>query len=106
MARSDGFLAYNGLMVLYLPISVLLFSSGATASIYVAFMAVQPNYRFNPRWQVLEKRLAPLLPYAPLACCLGLVYLFSSGGMLWSALGEYSVTQRQTAWFTPQKPAD
>jgi putative thiamine transport system permease protein len=78
------FLAYNGLMV-SIANTVLLSLAAPLLAFYVAFM-VYSQYRFNPRWQVLEKRLAPLLSLPQLAVALGLVYLFSSGGMLWSAL--------------------
>jgi putative thiamine transport system permease protein len=78
------FLAYNGL---FASISNSLFLSLAAPllALYVAFM-VYSQYRFNPRWQSLEKRLAPLLSLPHLAVALGLVYLFSSGGMFWSTL--------------------
>lgn len=78
------FLAYNGLMV-SIANTLLLSLAAPLLAFYVAFM-VYSQYRFNPRWQVLEKRLAPLLSLPQLAVALGLVYLFSSGGMLWNAL--------------------
>ncbi|QHJ11963.1 Inner membrane ABC transporter permease protein YnjC [Paraglaciecola mesophila] len=78
------FLTYNGLA--YSVLSTLLLSLVAPLiALYIAFM-VYSQYRFNQRWQSLEKRLAPLLSLPHLAVALGLVYLFSSGGMLWSAL--------------------
>ncbi|WP_339768217.1 ABC transporter permease subunit [uncultured Paraglaciecola sp.] len=78
------FFAYNGLT---LSITNTLFISLAAPllALYVAFM-VYSQYRFNPRWQTLEKRLAPLLSLPHLAVALGLVYLFSSGGMVFNAL--------------------
>ncbi|MFQ3197291.1 MAG: putative thiamine transport system permease protein [Paraglaciecola sp.] len=78
------FSAYNGLLP---SIASSLFMSLAAPllALYVAFV-VYSQYRFNPRWQTLEKRLAPLLSMPHLAVALGLVYLFSSGGMVWSAL--------------------
>ena len=78
------FFGYNGLT---LSIANTLFISLAAPllALYVAFM-VYSQYRFNPRWQTLEKRLAPLLSLPHLAVALGLVYLFSSGGMVFNAL--------------------
>ena len=78
------FLAYNGLAS-SVANSLILSLAAPLLALYVAFM-VYSQYRFNPRWQSLEKRLAPLLSLPHLAVALGLVYLFSSGGMLWSTL--------------------
>jgi putative thiamine transport system permease protein len=55
---------------------------------YVAFM-VYTQYRFHRRWQQLEQRLAPLLSLPHLAIALGLVYLFGTGGIVWTAIGEW-----------------
>ncbi|MEP4892518.1 MAG: ABC transporter permease subunit [Aliiglaciecola sp.] len=78
------FFAYNGLASSIL--STLFLSLFAPLlALYIGFM-VYSQYRFNPRWQALEKRLAPLLSLPHLAVALGLVYLFSSGGLLWSSL--------------------
>ncbi|WP_240919784.1 ABC transporter permease [Paraglaciecola sp. 20A4] len=78
------FFAYNGLT--YSITNTLFISLAAPLlALYVAFM-VYSQYRFNPRWQTLEKRLAPLLSLPHLAVALGLVYLFSSGGMVFNAL--------------------
>jgi putative thiamine transport system permease protein len=86
ITRADvsGFIAYNGLGS---SIASTLFLSLAAPllALYLAFM-VYSQYRFSPRWQTLEKRLAPLLSLPHLAVALGLVYLFNSGGMVWSAL--------------------
>ncbi|GAA6185830.1 ABC transporter permease subunit [Aliiglaciecola sp. NS0011-25] len=78
------FFAYNGLASTVLSTLALSLLAPLLA-LYIAFM-VYSQYRFNPRWQALEKRLAPLLSLPHLAVALGLVYLFSSGGMLWSSL--------------------
>lgn len=83
-ADVSRFFAYNGLTSSI--VNTLFLSLAAPLSaFYIAFM-VYSQYRFNPRWHTLEKRLAPLLSLPHLAVALGLVYLFSSGGMLSSAL--------------------
>lgn len=77
------FFAYKGLMS-SVTSTLFLSLSAPLLALYVAFM-VYSQYRFNPRWQALEKRLAPLLSLPHLAVALGLVYLFSPGGMVYSA---------------------
>lgn len=78
------FLAYNGLFT-SIANSLFLALVAPLLALYVAFL-VYSQYRFNPRWQTLEQRLAPLLSLPHLAVALGLVYLFSSQSMVWSAL--------------------
>lgn len=78
------FFAYNGLFSSVLS-SLFLSLATPLLALYVAFVVYSQN-RFNRRWQTLEKRLAPLLSLPHLSVALGLVYLFSSGGLLWSAL--------------------
>jgi putative thiamine transport system permease protein len=78
------FLAYNGLATSIIA-SLFLSLAAPLLALYVAFM-VYSQYRFSRRWQALENRLAPLLSLPHLAVALGLVYLFSPSGMLWSAL--------------------
>ena len=80
------FFTYNGLLSSVLS-SLLLSLLAPIIALYVAF-TVYSQYRFNPRWQALEQRLAPLLSLPHLAVALGIVYLFSSGGMVWSVLWE------------------
>ncbi|GAB2700401.1 ABC transporter permease subunit [Aliiglaciecola aliphaticivorans] len=88
------FFTYNGIATSVL--STLFVSLTAPlVALYISFM-VYSQYRFNPRWQALEKRLAPLLSLPHLAVALGLVYLFSSGGLLWSSLwGIFGATAPQ-----------
>lgn len=83
-ADVTDFVAYNGL-VSSVASSLFLSLAAPLLALYVAFM-VYSQFRFNRRWQTLEKRLTPLLSLPHLAVALGLVYLFSPGGMLWSAL--------------------
>jgi putative thiamine transport system permease protein len=83
-ADVNAFIAYNGLSE-SIANSLLTALVAPLLALYVAFM-VYSQYRFSPRWQTLEKRLAPLLSLPHLAVALGLVYLFSSGGMVWDAL--------------------
>ncbi|WP_158968085.1 ABC transporter permease [Paraglaciecola sp. L3A3] len=78
------FFTYKGLASSVLD-TLLLSLLAPLIALYVAFM-VYSQYRFNPKWQTLEQRLAPLLSLPHLAVALGLVYLFSSGGMLWSSI--------------------
>lgn len=78
------FLTYNGLATSIVA-SVFLSLAAPLLALYVAFM-VYSQYRFSRRWQALENRLAPLLSLPHLAVALGLVYLFSPSGMLWSVL--------------------
>lgn len=83
-AELEQFLTYKGLFASVLS-SLFLSLAAPLLALYMAFM-VYSQYRFSRRWQSLEKRLAPLLSLPHLALALGLVYLFSSGGMLWSVL--------------------
>ncbi|MFT4937118.1 MAG: putative thiamine transport system permease protein [Paraglaciecola sp.] len=78
------FFAYNGLIE-SIANSLLLALVAPLLALYVAFM-VYSQYRFKPRWKALEKRLAPLLSMPHLAVALGLVYLFSSSGILWDGI--------------------
>lgn len=61
------------------------------AGFYIAF-SVYSQYRFRPAWISLEKRLAPLLSLPHLAVALGLVYLFSAGGVIDFGLQRKSLT--------------
>ena len=83
------FFAYNGLAS-SVTSSLFLSLVAPLLALHIAFM-VYSQYRFSRRWQALEKRLAPLLSLPHLAVALGLVYLFSPGGMVWSTvLGVFS----------------
>jgi putative thiamine transport system permease protein len=83
-ATVTQFFAHNG-FVSSVVSSLFLSLFAPLLALYVAFM-VYSEYRFNRRWQTLEKRLAPLLSLPHLALALGLVYLFSSGGIVWNGL--------------------
>ncbi|MGO4890953.1 ABC transporter permease subunit [Flavobacterium sp. W21_SRS_FM6] len=78
------FVEYNGLTTSILN-SLFLSLAAPVIAWYVAFL-VYSQYRFSPAWQSLEKRLSPLLSLPHLAVALGLVYLFSSGGLLWNSI--------------------
>ncbi|MDU0354625.1 hypothetical protein RS130_12465 [Paraglaciecola aquimarina] len=92
----DVFWAYNGILSSVVGSLFLAFFAPIIA-LYVAF-TVYSQYRFNPRWQALEKRLAPLLSLPHLAVALGLVYLFSPAGMLWSGLWDLAASS-PPEWF-------
>lgn len=70
--------------------------------LYIAFM-VFSQYRFHPRWQQLEQRLAPLLSLPHLAVALGLVYLFGTNGMLWDSLWHFFDTATPSWLGLPHK---
>lgn len=84
------FLNYNGLgpSILY---SMLASLVAPLVGFYVAF-SVYTQYRFRPSWQTMERRLAPFLSLPHLAVALGLVYLFSAGGLIELGLGRKSIT--------------
>jgi len=86
----DAYLSFNGL---WLSISNSLIASliAPLAGFYIAF-SVYSQYRFRPTWLSLEKRLAPLLSLPHLAVALGLVYLFSAGGITDFGLQRKSLT--------------
>jgi len=92
---TNGFLKWS-----LLPNTVLLFSSGPTASILVAFM-VYSNIALIPLASLRKAALAPLFCPCPNSRASSLVYPYlAQGGMLWSALGSIrSLRRPRLAWF-------
>lgn len=80
-----SFLSYQGLSV---SIAMSLFSAifSTLISLYIAFM-VYSQYHLSQRLQSFEKYLTPLLSLPHLAIALGLVFLFSDGGLLFVDAG-------------------
>jgi putative thiamine transport system permease protein len=100
-ADISAFFAYNGIIE-SIANSLLMALVAPLLALYVAFM-VYSQYRFKPRWKILEKRLAPLLSLPHLAVALGLVYLFSSGGMLWDGIWGLFAQNPPTDFGLPRK---
>jgi putative thiamine transport system permease protein len=78
-ADVERLLAYQGLSVsVFMTLFSAIFST--LISLYIAFM-VYSQYHLSRRLQSFEKYLAPLLSLPHLAIALGLVFLFSDGGL-------------------------
>lgn len=90
LADLDAFLSFNGLWQSIFN-SLVASLIAPLAGFYIAF-SVYSQYRFRPAWLSLEKRLAPLLSLPHLAVALGLVYLFSAGGIFDLGLQRKSLT--------------
>ena len=85
VADVAALLAYKGLTEsVLLSLFSAIFSS--LLSFYIAFM-VYSQYHNSVRLQSFEKYLAPLLSLPHLAIALGLVFLFSDGGLFFAEAG-------------------